>query len=252
MDSSSSGNGSGRKYVDVSSMFPAAATGSGSARHGDNEAVPGEGGTTTAAGSSSSDGGSFDCNICLELAQDPVVTVCGHLFCWPCLYRWLHLHSILQECPVCKAGVEEEKVIPLYGRGKVGTVDPRTKAVPGVNIPQRPPGQRPETVRPPEHDFHAHGFNFMTGPAIPTASARFGNITLSAGFGLFPSLFGLQLHGFQGTGFSGAHGIHLGAASGLAGHVHAAPQATEQPQDAFLSRIFLLLGVFVILCLLFF
>jgi len=30
--------------------------------------------------SGSGDGGSFDCNICLELAQDPVVTLCGHLF----------------------------------------------------------------------------------------------------------------------------------------------------------------------------
>lgn len=29
----------------------------------------------------------FECNICLELAQDPVVTQCGHLYCWPCLYK---------------------------------------------------------------------------------------------------------------------------------------------------------------------
>lgn len=29
----------------------------------------------------------FECNICLELARDPVVTLCGHLYCWPCLYR---------------------------------------------------------------------------------------------------------------------------------------------------------------------
>jgi hypothetical protein len=29
----------------------------------------------------------FECNICLELAREPVVTYCGHLYCWPCLYR---------------------------------------------------------------------------------------------------------------------------------------------------------------------
>jgi|TARA_B110000977_G_scaffold188631_1_gene257137 E3 ubiquitin-protein ligase RNF5 len=29
----------------------------------------------------------FECNICLELASDPVVTQCGHLYCWPCIYK---------------------------------------------------------------------------------------------------------------------------------------------------------------------
>ncbi len=31
----------------------------------------------------------FECNICYDLAQSPVVTMCGHLYCWPCLYRWV-------------------------------------------------------------------------------------------------------------------------------------------------------------------
>jgi hypothetical protein len=30
----------------------------------------------------------YECNICLELAKEPVVTLCGHLYCWPCLYRY--------------------------------------------------------------------------------------------------------------------------------------------------------------------
>ena len=27
----------------------------------------------------------FQCNICLHSAKEPVVTLCGHLYCWPCL-----------------------------------------------------------------------------------------------------------------------------------------------------------------------
>jgi E3 ubiquitin-protein ligase RNF5 len=223
-------------------------------------------------------GGSFDCNICLELAQDPVVTLCGHLFCWPCLYRWLQMHSICQECPVCKASVEEERVIPLYGRGKVGCcVDPRTKAVPGVmmmSIPQRPAGQRPETAprqhssseqqqqHPPSsyHSSSHHGFNFMSSPAGPAATARFGNITLSAGFGLFPSLFGFHLHGFpESSGGLDAPGIHLGSTATGMSSMHPAQQQQQPPvqmpnqqQEALLSRLLILLGCFVIICLLLF
>lgn len=29
----------------------------------------------------------FECNICLELAQEPIVTQCGHLYCWSCIYK---------------------------------------------------------------------------------------------------------------------------------------------------------------------
>jgi hypothetical protein len=28
----------------------------------------------------------FECSICMDVAKEPVVTKCGHLFCWPCIY----------------------------------------------------------------------------------------------------------------------------------------------------------------------
>lgn len=34
-------------------------------------------------------GSRFTCNICLDTVNEPVVTRCGHLYCWPCLYQWL-------------------------------------------------------------------------------------------------------------------------------------------------------------------
>ncbi|XP_054461861.1 E3 ubiquitin-protein ligase RNF5 [Anoplopoma fimbria] len=98
-------------------------------------------------GGSSSGGGegeperdraTFECNICLDTARDAVISMCGHLFCWPCLHQWLETRPSRQQCPVCKAGISREKVIPLYGRGSSSQEDPRLKT------PPRPPGQRTE------------------------------------------------------------------------------------------------------------
>uniref|UniRef100_A0ACD5ZZF1 Uncharacterized protein n=1 Tax=Avena sativa TaxID=4498 RepID=A0ACD5ZZF1_AVESA len=84
---------------------------------------------------------SFECNICLEAAKEPIVTQCGHLFCWPCLYQWLHGHSAHSECPVCKGEVLEVNVTPIYGRGG----DERDAA--SNNIPPRPRADRTESLR---------------------------------------------------------------------------------------------------------
>lgn len=34
----------------------------------------------------------YECTICLENAKEPVVTKCGHIFCWPCLYSVLFFY----------------------------------------------------------------------------------------------------------------------------------------------------------------
>ena len=33
------------------------------------------------------DNSEFECNICFDSPNQPVVTPCGHLYCWPCIYR---------------------------------------------------------------------------------------------------------------------------------------------------------------------
>ncbi|KAI4316780.1 hypothetical protein L6164_024725 [Bauhinia variegata] len=195
------------------------------------------------------DAGNFECNICFDLAHDPIITLCGHLFCWPCLYKWLHFHSQSRKCLVCKALIEEEKLVPLYGRGKTST-DPRSKSIPGVNIPHRPAGQRPETAPPPppeSNHFPQHGFGF-TGGFAPMATARFGNFTLSAAFGgLIPSLFNFQFHGFHDASMiGGTAGYPYGFSNSFhGGHVHGYPPHTGQgQQDYYLKRLLL----FVVFC----
>lgn len=88
----------------------------------------------------------FDCNICLDSVQDPVVTLCGHLYCWPCIYKWLHCQTIStdnldqkqQQCPVCKAELSNTTLIPLYGRGQTTKASTDNTPEFGIVIPQRP------------------------------------------------------------------------------------------------------------------
>ncbi|XP_074591538.1 uncharacterized protein LOC141847394 [Curcuma longa] len=92
----------------------------------------------------------FECNICYELAKAPVVTPCGHLYCWSCLYQWLHAHSVNSECPVCKGQVLEVNVTPIYGRGGDETKDIKQDGdeESGLKIPPRPSANRIEHLRP--------------------------------------------------------------------------------------------------------
>ena len=75
----------------------------------------------------SNDESVFICNVCLDIAKNPVITQCGHLFCWSCLYRWMnvkstsmhsstsnHLDNHTTPCPVCKCLVTKSNLIPLY------------------------------------------------------------------------------------------------------------------------------------------
>ncbi|KAL3323163.1 hypothetical protein AABB24_040328 [Solanum stoloniferum] len=87
--------------------------------------------------------GGFECNICLDVVHDPVVTLCGHLYCWPCIYKWIHFKTISSDnhqpnCPVCKAEVSQKTLIPLYGHGQATKTSGKALNL-GIVIPQRPP-----------------------------------------------------------------------------------------------------------------
>ena len=206
------------------------------------ESIPltSEGATTAVPSYQSADSESaFICNICLEITtKDPVVTQCGHLYCWPCLYRWLNTQNT-PCCPVCKAGISRENVIPLFIRGAEGH-DPRSKT-PNAgggsgglvedNVPNRPGGHRPE----PQQQTNAAGMHNINGQL----NAQFGGMSFSAGFGFFPSLFGLQFQSF-------APPISQIPNDGNR------PLTPEELEQKMLSRFLLVLGSMVILGLLFF
>jgi len=156
---------------------------------------------------------SFECNICLDTARDAVVSLCGHLFCWPCLHQWLETRPNRQVCPVCKAGINKQKVIPLYGRGNTKQEDPRDK------LPPRPPGQRTE----PENNGTFPGFSFGDG-----------GFHMSFGIGAFP-------FGFISSTFNfGENRPTVGAAAAGADAIN----------NEFLSKTFLWVAILFIFWLL--
>ena len=154
-----------------------------------------------ADGEDEPDSSVFSCNICMEMANHAVVTVCGHLYCWSCLYRWLQMQSIERTCPVCKAGVDRDKVIPLYGPG--GNGDPRNMDGGFDEVPPRPLGQRP-----------------------------------------LPVVFGRR------GGAPGSHVAYMPNVGMFRGGYREV-LSPEQQHQAFLSRLLLMLGSVVIVCLLF-
>eukprot|EP00871_Galdieria_phlegrea_P001621 jgi/Galph1/245/GphlegSOOS_G4903.1 len=188
----------------------------------------------------------FDCHICFDTPTDPVVTPCGHLYCWSCIYRWMKAHPEGAGCPVCKSSIDKSKIIPIYGRGGNDQEDPRNKTPNDAEeIPARPMGQRTEftprqssnTSNPLQGGGAPFGGPFYSNPFYPgpfpsaVHHGNFGPFSVSA-FGPFPSLFGLQF-------------------------TYPPPQSSQEPlteeqaNQAFVSRLLLVMGLLIILCLLF-
>ncbi|KAL9142294.1 hypothetical protein ABFS82_14G159900 [Erythranthe guttata] len=88
-----------------------------------------------------------ECSICLDAARDPVLTCCGHLFCWPCFYRVPKVDSwsSTKECPVCKGEVSDDTVTPIYGNDGGPAVTEYSSGL--IRIPPRPKARRVESAR---------------------------------------------------------------------------------------------------------
>ncbi|KAJ8521880.1 hypothetical protein ON010_g17758 [Phytophthora cinnamomi] len=142
---------------------------------------------------------------------------------------WMQNHS---ECPVCKAGISEENVIPVYARG-AEAVDPRTQQqMSESGIPHRPRGQRPDA----EQLRRRRPYSVRV--ELPTAVHSNGNgNAMSPTIGFFPALFGVPYQPPPPV-------THHPDGSPLT-----AQEARQQVQQAFLSRFLLVVGSLVILCL---
>lgn len=196
--------------------------------------------TETTPEPDSSASGSFDCNICLDISVDPVVTLCGHLYCWQCIYKWLQLESSsMQNCPVCKASLTLNSLVPLYGRGQQAH---RTSD----NVPPRPHQLRAHTntdsaeeeegVYRHRHHHHYHVQRHQY-PSLGEASRGLSGIAIA----VLPLMFRNQ----QESG-----GMQLGHSSPY----YFSPRMRRQEKEVqkSLHRIWLFLSCCAILCLLLF
>mmetsp|Transcript_28022 Transcript_28022/g.27703 ORF Transcript_28022/g.27703 Transcript_28022/m.27703 type:complete len:156 (-) Transcript_28022:23-490(-) len=145
----------------------------------------------------------FECHICMETAKEAVVTQCGHLYCWTCISQWLNQNRQEKTCPVCKSGIDPDKMVPIYGS----------------NNKERGNSERPkaqwETPRPNPEYSRFRGFQ--------EGMDRSG-INFSAGFGLFPGMFGFSI----GTNFN-----------------------QNDPRADTLSKIMMIIGLLIILAIVF-
>nr|XP_044996932.1 E3 ubiquitin-protein ligase RNF185-like isoform X1 [Jaculus jaculus] len=53
----------------------------------ENSSSGGPSGTSKGPGENGGQDSTFECNVCLDTAKDAVISLSGHLFCWPCLHQ---------------------------------------------------------------------------------------------------------------------------------------------------------------------
>ena len=114
----------------------------------------------------SESGNNFECTICLDTAKEPVLTKCGHMFCWPCIYNWLDSKGGKAKCPNCKNVITKDDLIPVYSNTENKDNTNRFK-----NIPKRPKAERnPNSDNDDSNNqgFFNFGFNsFSFGGFFP-------------------------------------------------------------------------------------
>ncbi|KAH8336412.1 hypothetical protein KR059_008159 [Drosophila kikkawai] len=81
----------------------------------------------------------YICRHCRDYVRGGVITICGHMFCWTCLWPLL-VESPSPVCPLCQTElILHVDIIPFYGEGpNSGAADGEFLAEPGA-VP-RPSG----------------------------------------------------------------------------------------------------------------
>jgi hypothetical protein len=90
----------------------------------------------------------WTCAVCFGALRQPVVTPCGHIFCWGCVAEWLRRS---ETCPACGGAVQLSGLIPVYGQGEAADLS-------------GPPPPRPDYI--PSRASAFFRWPFARGPAF--------------------------------------------------------------------------------------
>ena len=114
----------------------------------------------------------FECTICLDTAKEPVLTKCGHMFCWPCIYNWLESKGGKAKCPNCKNEITKNDLIPVYANDENKDNTDRFK-----NIPKRPKAERNPNSDRENYQGGFSNFSFNFGGFFPFMGMNFNNFS---------------------------------------------------------------------------
>jgi hypothetical protein len=73
----------------------------------------------------------WNCAICLGALNEPVVTLCGHVFCWSCLSEWLRRSN---RCPTCGGIIDRSGLISVTGQGPAADLKAPPRGTRGMHF----------------------------------------------------------------------------------------------------------------------
>ena len=104
---------------------------------------------------------SFECKICMSVANKPVVTHCGHQYCWNCIYTWSeHKKSKTIDCPVCHFIFDIDKVIPLYTTENSSNPTNQSQQEPAPERPRPDHNSSEQQEQRRQYENNRNPFNF--------------------------------------------------------------------------------------------
>ncbi|RLV93778.1 hypothetical protein JA1_002157 [Spathaspora sp. JA1] len=63
----------------------------------------------------------LECPICIEFMIIPMITECGHTYCYSCLYQWLACET---KCPLCRKSIyDEPNLNPILRQTSIETFE---------------------------------------------------------------------------------------------------------------------------------